>query len=46
MMLFILAGISIAISMIFAAMGDTWGWFLWWVLAIGFGVIGAIRING
>ena len=40
-----LAGIALGASMVFAAMGEVWGWFLWWILAIGFGVVGAIREN-
>lgn len=43
MMLLVLAWLSLVASMAFAAMGDVWGWFLWWVLAIGFGVLWGIR---
>ena len=43
MILLALAGLSLVMSIVFAAMGDAWGWFLWWMLAIGFGVVWAIK---
>ena len=46
MILLVLAGICLAASLIFGAMGDVWGWFLWWALAIGLGVVWAIKESG
>ena len=39
---FALSGICLLASLVVAAVGETWGWFLWWVLAIGLGVIAAV----
>ncbi len=44
-MLIVLAGFALVASMIFAALGSVWGWFLWWVLAIILGVIGMIKVT-
>lgn len=41
-----LAGMSLVASMVFAAMGDVWGWFLWWALAIALGAVWAVREAG
>lgn len=45
-MIFVLAGLCLGLSMLSAALGDTWGWFLWWVLALILGVVGVIKGAG
>ena len=42
-LLFALSGIALIVGLVFAAMGEVWGWFLWWVLGIGLGVGAAIK---